>query len=178
MKRYIVKNKATQEVFGEFDSKEEAGMSLLFFLNSLFGKPECPSLFDFDIEEQEERWAPHYENAKKYLGVSDESSLTIYGTSEHHEKALTALSILFTIADAWNKEDNFVPDFSKEDQNKYYPFFEYDNENGRFVYAGVGWTQKLSRTCLGVRICFVSYSRAFRFGKEFEGLFNNVLLTN
>ena len=40
-----------------------------------------------------------------------------------HVEALIALNELFTIAEAWNKEDGFVPDFSNNDQQKYFPWF-------------------------------------------------------
>ena len=52
-----------------------------------------------------------------------------------HIEALIALNKLFTIAQAWNKEDGFVPDFSDWEQAKWFPWFKYDKDAAGFVYA-------------------------------------------
>ena len=116
-----------------------------------------------------------YEDAKSYLGLSDEPLMTICGVSKHHEKALLALSKLFTIAEAWNKEDGFVPDFSNEDQCKYFPWFEYDKDAVCLVYAAIHFTFT-DAARVDSRLCFATYKRARDFGERFQDLYNDFLL--
>lgn len=73
---------------------------------------------------------------------------------------MIALNRLFTITEAWNKEDGFVPDFSDTHQNNWFPLFKYDKDAASF----------------GSRICFISHLRAKQFGKQFEELYNEVFL--
>lgn len=117
-----------------------------------------------------------YEDAKKYLGLSDEPLMTICGVKKHHTKALLALSKLFTIAEAWNKEDGFVPDFSNGEQLKYFPWFEYNKGAAGFVCAGTTWTASDAVAYVGSRLCFATRERALAFGKKFEGLYNDFLM--
>lgn len=92
-----------------------------------------------------------------------------------HIKALIALNKLFTIAEAWNKEDGFVPDFSDTDQYKYCPWFKYDKNTARFVYASTDSACNWSAH-LGSQICFKTSKRAEQFGKQFDDLYNMVFL--
>lgn len=178
MKKYVVRNKTTNEVLGKFDTKNQASEKLVEYITEK-NDDVCSdedgflSIFDFDVQEEVQEIAS-YEDAKKYLGLSDEPLMTICGVNKHHEKALLALSKLFTIAEAWNKEDGFVPDFSNESQYKYFPRFEYNEDAAGFVCAHTNWTA----TCVSVssRLCFATRERAFDFGKKFESLHNDFLL--
>lgn len=65
-----------------------------------------------------------YEEAIEFLGIKDlykDGEIKIVETTSKHYKALSALSKLFTIAEAWNKKDGFIPDFSNKNQCKYSP---------------------------------------------------------
>ncbi len=90
----------------------------------------------------------------------------------HHLDALIALNRLFTIAEAWNKEDGFVPDLSDLEQDKWTPQIEAD---------GMGALQ--TDVChhteagpYGTRICFKTSKRAWQFGYEFADLFTKFYL--
>lgn len=91
-----------------------------------------------------------------------------------HLKALIALNKLFTIAEAWNKEDGFVPDFSDWNQDKWVPWFKYDKDTARFVYAYTYSTAAYSD--VGSLLCFKTSKRAEQFSKQFEDLYNKVFL--
>ena len=94
----------------------------------------------------------------------------------NHLHALLALNKLFTIAEAWNKEDGFVPDFSDLEQGKWFPWFVYDKDASGFVFAYVHYTATLANAYFGSRLCFKSSARAEQFGKQFIDLFNKALL--
>lgn len=165
MKKYVVKNKTTKEVFGKFDTMNQANEQLVEYITE-----------NFEVEEKEIQEIGSYEDARKYIGLSDEPLMMICGVSKHHAKALSALSKLFTIAEAWNKEDGFVPDFSKEEQRKYFPLYEYNKQAAGFVYAYTSWTATGASEGVGSRLCFATRERARAFGKQFEELYNDFLL--
>lgn len=93
-----------------------------------------------------------------------------------HLEALIALNELFTIAEAWNKEDGFVPDFTDWNQDKWFPWFKYDKDAAGFVYAGTGSTPTGAGANFGSRLCFKTPERAMQFGKQFTDLYNKVFL--
>lgn len=166
MKKYIVKFKDREKVFGEFSSKEEASDKVMEYIHDHYISP-----FDFILEDVELSTAdliPDFESAKRYLNLKE--------PNEKNSQALVALNELFTIAEAWNKEDGFVPDFSNEGQYKYYPWFIYDKEEGRFVCADANNTTMCAHANFGSRLCFKSSARAAQFGKQFAHLYNKVFL--
>lgn len=181
MKKYVVRNKTTQQVFGKFDTQNQASEKLVEYItenNEDYCSDEAGflSIFDFEVKEEEVQEIASYEDAKALLGLSDEPLMTICGVSKHHEKALLALSKLFTIAEAWNNEDGFVPDFSNEEQRKYFPWFEYNKGAAGFVCASTFWAAATADAHVGSRLCFATRERAIAFGKQFEGLYNDFLL--
>lgn len=171
MKKYIVINKTTQQVFGKFDEHETAVQELLI---SLQNSGRTTEVFDFVVNEEEVQEIASYEEACDYLGLP-KSDIAMC-VSDKHNKALIALAKLFTIAEAWNKEDGFVPDFSNENQYKYFPWFEYNKDAAGFVFACTDWTAAYASAPVGSRLCFATRERAFDFGKQFEDLYNDFLL--
>ena len=107
-----------------------------------------------------------YEAATAYLG----------GDAKNHQKALLTLEKLIVIAEAWNKQDGFVPDYSNSDQWKYYPWFKYDHHTAGFVCAGTNNTATNTHASFGSRLCFISEERAEQFGEQFIDLWNDFLL--
>ena len=93
-----------------------------------------------------------------------------------HIEALIALNQLFNIAEAWNKEDGFVPDFSDWQQDKWFPWFSYDEDAARFVYANTLNAPATAYALIGSRICFKTSERAEQFGKQFADLYNKVFI--
>ena len=204
MKKYLVTNKKTKEVCGKFDSKSEAADEMMVFINEHNEELDSDdedylTPFDFILEEIESKEindiVTSYEEARKYLGgkpnndftvakkvVSgncvklDEVTRLVKDINPSHVKALIALNELFTIAQAWNKEDEFEPDFSNSNQYKYFPWFVYDNGAAGFVSAHSDSTATYTTAAVGSRLCFKTPERARQFGKQFIDLWNDVLL--
>lgn len=123
-----------------------------------------------------------FKRAMKALGLKPN---TYYNLSEYvprfvsdinpkHIKALIALNELFTIAEAWNKEDGFVPDFSDWEQCKYFPWFVYNKDAAGFVFERTNYLPTYAT--VGSRLCFKTPERAEQFGKQFVDLYNEVFL--
>ena len=201
MKKNIVKFKDSGKVFGEYTSKEEASDKVMEYIHGHYISP-----FDFELEEVEceevecgevNEVITDFETAKKYLvgntndvfgvtkklsksiGPIKDAEILIKELNPKHIEALIALNRLFTIAEAWNKEDGFVPDFSDCNQYKWAPFFRYNKYSAWFVYDQ-SCCDQYKTTCapFGCRICFKTYERADQFGKQFENHNNKVFLIN
>jgi hypothetical protein len=115
-----------------------------------------------------------YESACKYLGR--ENDYAICGCDNKHHKAMVSLFKLVTIAEAWNKQDDFVPDFSNRNQYKYFTWFQYNDNAAGFVCADANNTATGATAYFGSRLCFKTESRAREFGVQFIDLWNDFLL--
>ena len=200
MKKFIVKYKDGEKTFGEYDSKEKASAKLIEFIIGMNKALDVDffSPFDFCLEEVEcevNEGITDFDTAKKYLvgktndvfGVLKkrisksidpikEAEILIKELNPKHIEALVALNRLFTIADAWNKADGFVPDFSNGNQCKYFPWFIYNNAAAGFVCAYTHYSPVYASAYLGSRLCFKTSERAAQFGKQFIHLYNKVFL--
>lgn len=178
MKKYIVKNKVTGQLIGEYDTKKEAHSVLIKHItdsNKLIRfnqDDEFVDVFDFEIVE-EVRDIDSYEEAKESLGLGRDTIDLVSIADVRYKKACLAFSKLLTIADAWNKQDGFNPNFSDKNESKYSPWFEYDKDAKRFVCTDVNFARV--SPCSNCRIFFKNRQRALEFGKKFEDLFNDFL---
>ena len=157
------------------------------------------SPFNFALEEVEctevNEVITDFESARKALGGKPNADFTVAkkilsgnvvqledvarlvtDINPMHIEALIALNELFTIAQAWNKEDGFVPDFSDWNQDKWFPCFVYNKDAAGFVYEHASYTTKYANSNFGYRLCFKSSARAAQFGKQFAYLYNKVFL--
>ena len=199
MKKYIVKFKDSCKVFGDYTSKEEASDKVMEYINEYNNVLDFHyiSPFDFTLEEVEckevNEVITDFERAKKYLagntndvfGVTKKLSksidpikdaeILIKEINPKHIEALISLNRLFTIAEAWNREDGFVLDFNNYQQQKWFPMFDYTNDAG-FVYATTSYITSHATVPLSPRIYFKTRERATQFGKQFEELYNKVFL--
>ena len=197
MKKYIIKYADGREVSGMQDSYKSRNEASDVLLSYLYGHNEhlsgnddnYPSLFDFKLEEVEctevNEVITDFESARKALSNESNSKVSIEikdvtelvtDVNSKHMEALIALNKLFTIAQAWNKEDGFVPDFSDWNQDKWFPWFKYDEDAAGFVYAATNHMPTDATANFGSRLCFKSSERAAQFGKQFEDLYNKVFL--
>ena len=196
MKKYIIKNADGSEqtvMRAIHNSRKEAGETLMDYIcdqkNFLnIDDDDYLSPFDFTLEEVEcgdiNEVITDFESARETLGLKalgflnkfDDVTKLISDINPKHIEALIALNELFTIAEAWNKEDEFVPDFSDCKQDKWFPWFEYNKNVAGFVYATTGNTPTAGHTLIGSRLCFNTSERAAQFGKQFEDLYNMVFL--
>lgn len=198
MKKYVIKyadGSDQHEMSAIHDTKESAVRGLIDYIK-LYDNPRSP--FDFKIEEVEcdiGECIDSYDKAMKCLGLErngyfivpknissqdpielEKVERLVSCVNPKHIEALIAFNKLVTIAEAWNKEDGFVPDFSDLEQDKWYPWFKYDEDAARFVYAGTAYTPTTAYAPFGARLCFKSSARAAQFGKQFADLYNSVFL--
>lgn len=196
MKKYIIKNADGSEqtvMRAIHNSRKEAGETLMDYIcdqkNFLsIDDDDYLSPFDFILEEVEcgdiGGVITDFESARETLGLKalgflnkfDDVTKLISDINPKHIEALIALNELFTIAEAWNKEDGFVPDFSDLNQGKWFPWFKYDKDAAGFVFASTAYTPTHAEATIGSRLCFKTSARAAQFGKQFVDLYNKVFL--
>ena len=199
MRKYIIKNADGSEqtvMRAIHNSRKEAAETLMDYIRGQndfwdIDDDDYLSPFDFVLEEVEckdvNETITDFESARKALGLKPND----YTLFEHlpkfiarfisdinpkHIDALVALNKLFTIAQAWNKEDGFVPDFSDWNQDKWFPWFVYDEDAAGFVFASASRTPSHAYAYIGSLLCFKSSARAAQFGKQFAKLYNKVFL--
>ena len=206
MKKFKLTNVADNEVVGTYDTKVEAIEAMnetIDETNETNDETEEEGLspFDFKLEAVEVRddasAITSFEEARKYLGgfpnadfaVSkkirtgnvlklEDVTLLVQELNPNHIKAIIALNRLFSIAEAWNKADGFVPDFADRSQTKWFPWFKWSDDYAGFVYASTLSTASSANATFGSRLCFKSSSRAEQFGKMYADLYNDVFLLN
>lgn len=192
------------ELKSSYKSRNEASKALMEYIynNNKYlniSDDDFLSIFDFKFEEVEctevNETITDFESARKALGVKPNTDFYIVkikysekvanledvarlvtDINPKHIKALIALNELFTIAEAWNKEDGFVPDFLDENQYKWYPSFIYDKHIARYIYYRSFHAIKHATSRSSTRLCFKTPERAEQFGKQFEDLYNKVFL--
>lgn len=198
MKKYIIKNADGSEqtvMRAIHNSRKEAGRVLMRYLsynNESRDVDSHLSPFDFILEEVEcgdiNEVITDFESAREMLGLKalgflnkfDDVTKLISDINPKHIEALIALNKLFTLAEAWNKEDGFVSDFSDCEQDKWFPRFRYDDAAG-FVcadaqYMSTHYTLTNVAAYINSRLCFKTPERAEQFGKQFDDLYNKVFL--
>lgn len=204
MKKYIIKNADGSEqtvMQAVHNSRKEAGRELMRYLsyrNENWDVDNYLSPFDFILEEVDSKdineIITDFNSARKALGLKP-NDYTLSGhiakfgevcelvedNNPKHIDALIALNKLFTIADAWNKKDGFVPDFSDSEQDKWYPRFRYDDAAAGFVcadahYTSTHYTPTNVAAYINSRLCFNTSERAEQFGRQFADLYNKVFL--
>ena len=200
MKKYVIKYADGREqrfIRDNYNSRKEAEEALLIYLcdhNEKCDDSSYLSPFDFTVEEVDVKEVNEiitdFECAKSAIIRVSPEDFIFSGKNEQHEvnarfvseinfrhlKALAALNKLFSIAQAWNKEDRFVPDFSNENQGKWFPWFRYDMKLEKFVCSSVICSSLGGNAYWGSRLCFKTYERAEQFGKQFEDLYNDVFI--
>lgn len=195
MRKYIIKNADGSEqtvMRAVHNSRKEAGRELMRYLsyrNDNWDVDNYLSPFDFILEEVEcsdiNEVITDFESARETLGLkpnvayipkSGDVKRLVTDINPKHIEALIALNKLFTIAQAWNKEDGFVPDFSDWEQDKWFPWFKYDKNTARFVYAFTNNSAILAYAYFGSRLCFKTSERAAQFGRQFADLYNKIFL--
>lgn len=205
MKKYIIKNTDGSEqtvMRAVYNSRKEAGASMMNYIR--YHNENCDadnylSPFDFILEEvyvkDVNETVTDFNSARKALGGKLNADFTVAkmilsgnvvqledvarlmtDINSKDVKALIALNELFTIAQAWNKEDGFVPDFSDKEQDKWFPWFEYNRDTAGFVFASASRTPSHAYAYIGSLLCFKSSARAAQFGKQFVYLYNKVFL--
>lgn len=204
MKKFLLIQNGKSEPVGKYATKAEAADVMEQIIDDNNDDLDSDdenylTAFDFRLEEVEveeiNEIVLSFDDARAYLNGKPNNDFTVskkvlsgncvqladvarlvQDVNPNHIKALIALNELFTIAEAWNKADNFVPDFSDSSQYKYYPWFVYDEGVAGFVYAFTHRTATHTNADVGSRLCFKTRNRAMQFGKQFVDLYNQVFL--
>lgn len=204
MKQYILKQIGNNEPIGKYSNKADAVDDMDTIIadhNEDLDSDDDGFLtpFDFTLEVVEcqdvNETITNFDEARAFLGGKPNNDYTVskkvlsgncvqladvthlvQDVNPKHIKALIALNELFTIAQAWNKADDFVPDFSNSMQDKWFPWFVYDKGAAGFVFAYTYGAPSYSYALIGSRLCFKTRNRAIQFGKQFVGLYNQVFL--
>lgn len=204
MKQYILKQIGNNEPIGKYSNKADAVDDMDTIIadhNEDLDSDDDGFLtpFDFTLEVVEcqdvNETITNFDEARAFLGGKPNNDYTVskkvlsgncvqladvthlvQDVNPKHIKALIALNELFTIAQAWNKADDFVPDFSNSMQDKWFPWFVYDKGVAGFVFAATYNTPSYAVAYFGSRLCFKTRNRAIQFGKQFVGLYNQVFL--
>lgn len=112
-----------------------------------------------------------YEEALKYL---EYERAYMGAMSEKHLNVVASMYKLIIIAEAWNKADNFVPDYDNTNQYKWFPWFQKRDTEG-FVFASTTYEISNAYAYFGSQLCFSTSKRAEQFGKMFIDLWNDFL---
>lgn len=204
MKQYILKQIGDNEPIGKYSNKANAVDDMDTIIadhNEDLDSDDDGFLtpFDFTLEVVEcqdvNETITNFDEARAFLGGKPNNDYTVskkvlsgncvqladvthlvQDVNPKHIKALIALNELFTIAQAWNKADDFVPDFSNSMQDKWFPWFVYDKGAAGFVCATTYHTATHTGADFGSLLCFKTRNRAIQFGKQFVGLYNQVFL--
>ena len=204
MKQYILKQIGDNEPIGKYSNKADAVDDMDTIIadhNEDLDSDDDGFLtpFDFTLELVEcqdvNETITNFDEARAFLGGKPNIDYTVskkvlssncvqladvtrlvQDVNPKHIKALIALNELFTIAQAWNKADDFVPDFSDSMQDKWFPWFIYDKRAAGFVSAHTIHSPTSATANFGSRLCFKTQNRAIQFGKQFMGWYNQVVL--
>lgn len=125
-----------------------------------------------DIKKDISEIAVDFRSAADYL-LEDTYQL-YFRTTEKHLPKLEALNKLIILAEAWNSFDDFKPDWTNRNQDKYYPLFKFIN--GKFEFMDMG-PARLITDIHASNFSFKTRDRAEQFGKQFTDLFR-IVLTN
>lgn len=190
MKRYIIKNEdgTTQTVMPAIhNTRKEALLTILHYATEVVKRDKDDSRIeipvDYMVDEVDTNdCIPNFKAAKQLIGSSRfilaENSACFSGIEFNirHTRALVALNQLFTIAQAWNMLDNFVPNFSNYEQFKWFPCFEYNEDTKEFVFDKARYALSYTNAPTQLRLCFRTEKRAEQFGRQFVDLYNQVFL--
>ena len=125
-----------------------------------------------DIEKDISEIAVNFRSAVGYLPEDLHQSYFI--TTKKHMPKLGAFNQLITLAEAWNKFDEFKPDWEDLGQKRYYPLFKSDKNIIDFSHAPKARVSLDTHTS---SFTFKSKERAEQFGRQFIELFR-IVLTN
>ena len=188
MEKFVIKNADGSEqhvipaVHNSHKSAREAILNYMKDNIALMGDKISLNFIIESVQLETNEYITDFEKAQSLLDQRDFCRIEYLGcytndlTNLNHLHALLALNKLFTIAEAWNKADGFVPDFSDCNQDKWFPWFKYDEDAAGFVYAYAKHAPTGAYAYFGSRLCFKTSERAEQFGKQFIDLYNKVFL--
>ena len=191
MTKYNLRKIDGSQVLGTFETKQEAADYMLEYITKyndrMHSSNDYLTPFDFNLDEIESKEINEvvttYKEAVNYLihihykHPVDDVLIQDLELNQSQTKALIAFNRLCTIAQAWNKADDFTPDFSNRNQDKWFPWFMYSDDVAGFVCVYTYNSASSTYAYFGSRLCFKTPERARQFGKQFIDLWNQLLLS-
>ena len=191
MTKYNLRRIEGSQVLGTFETKQEAADYMLEYITKyndrMHSSNDYLTPFDFNLDEIESKEINEvvttYKEAVNYLihihykHPVDDVLIQDLELNQSQTKALIAFNRLCTIAQAWNKADDFTPDFSNRNQDKWFPWFMYSDDVAGFVCVYTYNSASSTYAYFGSRLCFKTPERARQFGKQFIDLWNQLLLS-
>ncbi|MEG1580890.1 MAG: hypothetical protein RR386_06480 [Bacteroidaceae bacterium] len=157
----------------KYTSKEKAQKEAKRLANSLNKEVFVLESNLVEMPDKEDVKINSYEDSLEYLGR--ESGECVHRMVDKHTKAITAMYKLIVIAEAWNKADEFVPDFDNTNQYKWFPRFKKQGAAG-FVFANTINTATYAYAYIGSRLCFKNRKLAEYAITQFKSLYEEYLL--
>lgn len=118
-----------------------------------------------------------FEEACEKLGLNPEHLPDFSMMPEKHRNALTAHAKLVIIAEALN--DGWQPDWSNDDEYKYWPYFEITedkNDPSGFGFSYTDYDYWDSSSDVGSRLCYSSRELSKYAGETFVDLYREYFL--
>jgi hypothetical protein len=143
------------DAVAEYQKATKAGKALL---EKLFGK----ETFIQDLTDR----VKSFEDACGILGITVSSVLSKYDTPD--EIAYKKLKIITKVLN-----NGWTPDWSDDDQAKYFPWFEWKSKSSGFSFLSVNDYYTLTDS--SSRLCFHSRELAEYAAKQFLALYNEFL---
>lgn len=177
MRKYIIKMKdgSEQHVMpAVHNTLKEALLTLSHYITKVAEDMDDDSMedpFNYAIEEVDDKEKLSESNVP-FEGVAK----LVKDIHPKRIEARLALNKLVAMAEAWNKEDGFDPDFSNSKQIKWLPWLRYDKDAAGFVYLSTFSITALARAYPSPRVCFKTSKRAKQFCEQFIDLYNKVFL--
>lgn len=177
MSKYIIKMKdgSEQHVMpAVHNTLKDALLTLSHYITGVVENMDDDSMedpFNYAIEEVDEK-----EKISESNLPFDGVARLVEDINPKRIEAQLALNKLVSMAEAWNKLDGFVPDFSNRRQKKWFPWFTYEKATERFVFSSTVYTSASAFANIGSRLFFKTQERAEQFGKQFINLYNKVFL--
>lgn len=166
------------------DTRKKAENTLMGYIQN-YNKfnEEYLSLFDFVIEVEEcyepSKIIPDFEQVIGFdVFILAKESFCFRDVEINYKQmmSLIAMNQLLSIAEAWNKLDGFVPDFSNWSQDKWTPLFAQTALTKRLEFSTACMFSEVNES-FGPRLCFKTRERAWQFGTQFLDLYNQVFLS-
>jgi hypothetical protein len=122
------------------------------------------------------------EEVNTFLGIEPIGNPDLSWVSIQNQKALLAVAKLFNIHEAHNKANNFVADWSDDDQYKYNAAHWIDKDESQasgFGFSGTFYDYWSSDTIVGSRLSVGTSKEAIHIAGKFDYLYQDLyFLTN
>lgn len=115
-----------------------------------------------------------FEDACNKVGIDPAALPNVSMLPEQMQNALVAQYKLWVIAKALN--DGWEPDWTNDDEYKYYPWFYMQDGSSGLGFSDPGFDDDYAGTAVGSRLCFKSSELARYAGKTFLELYRQVFV--